>query len=616
MRIVHVVRQFHPSVGGLESAVLELAAAQIAEGHSVRVVTLDRLFNAPGAPKLPARERIAGAEVERIPFFGSPRYPLAPSVLRRLGDADIVHVHAIDFFFDFLAWTKPLHRKRLVVSTHGGFFHSRYAARFKRLYFATVTRLSLTWYDGVAAVSVADRELFGRLRRRGIVCIENGVNVVKYAGAASPRPVKTIAWIGRFAANKRLDRLMRFVAALRQHDGEWRLKIAGRPFDLAPAEVAGLARGAGISDAVEVFVSPADEEIRLLLGGCSVLASSSDYEGFGLVAAEGLSAGLLPVLSDIAVFRRLVEQTGAGMVLDFAQPERAAANFLARWPELAADYQRLRKASIEAAAAYDWRRVSRSYTSLYRDVLGLRRRSILNVPVRVLTRSEAVALLDRRFAQQRDTVVAFANANCLNKACVDARLRAALRDAVVVADGIGVDLASMLLFGSAFPHNLNGTDFTPHYLRATRHRYRVYLLGARPGVADRAAEVLLRICPGHRVVGCRDGYFPRAEDAAVAGAIRACRADLVLVAMGNPDQEIWLRDNLAASGCRLGLAVGGLFDFLAGEAQRAPLWLRAARLEWAYRLLRDPRRLWRRYLVGNPLFILRVLGQWWSGARV
>jgi exopolysaccharide biosynthesis WecB/TagA/CpsF family protein len=66
----------------------------------------------------------------------------------------------------------------------------------------------------------------------------------------------------------------------------------------------------------------------------------------------------------------------------------------------------------------------------------------------------------------------------------------------------------------------------------------------------------------------------------------------------------------------LGLAVGGLFDFLAGEAQRAPLWLRAARLEWAYRLLRDPRRLWRRYLVGNPLFILRVLGQWWSGARV
>ena len=233
MQIVHVVRQFHPAVGGIESVVLELAAAQIAAGHSVRIVTLDRLFNAADARKLPARERIVGAQVVRIPFFGSSRYPIAPAVLRHLGDADIVHVHAIDFFFDFLAWTKPLHRKRLVVSTHGGFFHTHYAARLKRLYFATVTRLSLTWYDGVAAVSVADRELFGRLRRRGVVCIENGANVAKYANAGAPAPVKTIAWIGRFAANKRLDRLIAFVAALRRLDGEWTLKIAGRPWDLA-----------------------------------------------------------------------------------------------------------------------------------------------------------------------------------------------------------------------------------------------------------------------------------------------------------------------------------------------------------------------------------------------
>ena len=75
-------------------------------------------------------------------------------------------------------------------------------------------------------------------------------------------------------------------------------------------------------------------------------------------------------------------------------------------------------------------------------------------------------------------------------------------------------------------------------------------------------------------------------------------------------------ENLSATGCRLGFGVGALFDFLAGEVPRAPAWIQFARLEWAYRLSRDPRRLWRRYLAGNPKFATRAIGQWWSGARV
>jgi alpha-1,3-mannosyltransferase len=387
MRIVHVVRQFYPSVGGIESVVVALAAAQVAAGHSVRVVTLDRLFNAPDRNKLPARDRVGGAEVVRIPFFGSTRYPIAVSVLRHLGEADIVHVHAIDFFFDFLAWTKPLHRKRLVVSTHGGFFHTQYAARLKRFYFATVTRLSLAWYDGVAAVSRTDRALFGRLRRRGIVCIGNGADIVKYADAGSRKPAKTIAWIGRFSANKRLDRLIGLLAALRRRDPAWTLKIAGRPFDLEVADVAALARDAGVGAAVEIVASPSDAQIRQLLGGCSVLASASDYEGFGLVPVEGISAGLFPVLSDIPAFRDLVERIGAGMVLDFSQPDAAAAHLLSRWQGVAEDFPRMRQALIDAAAAFDWGEVSRAYMELYEISRATRRRAILDVPVRSAART-------------------------------------------------------------------------------------------------------------------------------------------------------------------------------------------------------------------------------------
>ena len=110
MQIVHVVRQFHPGVGGLETVVLELASAQLADGNRVRVVTLDRLFKSTSGQRLPAKETLNGIEIVRIPYFGSSRYPMALFVLRHIKDADLVHVHAIDFFFDYLAWTKPLHR--------------------------------------------------------------------------------------------------------------------------------------------------------------------------------------------------------------------------------------------------------------------------------------------------------------------------------------------------------------------------------------------------------------------------------------------------------------------------------------------------------------------------
>jgi alpha-1,3-mannosyltransferase len=614
--IVHVTRQFQPSTGGIEAVVHELAMAQIAAGHRVRIVTLNRLFKSNNPRSLPPREVTDGAEVIRVPFVGSTRYPLAFSVIRFIRDADIVHVHGIDFFFDYLAWTKPLHGRKLIVSTHGGFFHTRFAAPLKRVYFATVTRASLIWYDGVVAVSYADHELFSRVRRHGLVCIENGVNATKYTGAGAAEPVKRIVYIGRFSANKRLDRLIAFFAALHHIDDQWRLTVAGRPWDYDVAQIMEVTKQAGVDDAVEVIAHPRDAEIRQLLAGCSVLASASEFEGFGIAVVEGLSAGLYPLLNDIPAFRRLLEQAQLGTLVDFSQPDLAAALFSARWPEIRKKSKSLRQAAMAAATAFDWRRASEAYMSVYQAVRGTRTRRILDVSLPVWERATAVTELDRHFERDGNTFVAFANANCLNFAQTDSQVRSALGEALVLNDGLGVDLASRLLFGAQFPDNLNGTDFTPYYLQNTRHRFRLYLLGGRPGIAEKAAYCLAQACPRHLIVGCRDGYFGRTEDPLVAQAIRAARADVLLVAMGNPDQELWLRNNLAASGCRLGFAIGALFDFMAGEAQRAPSWVRTARLEWAYRLGHEPRRLWRRYVLGNPLFLARVLGQWWSGARI
>lgn len=124
------------------------------------------------------------------------------------------------------------------------------------------------------------------------------------------------------------------------------------------------------------------------------------------------------------------------------------------------------------------------------------------------------------------------------------------------------------------------------------------------------------MCGRHEIAGCQNGFSRAGDTPAIVAKIVASQADVVLVAMGNPKQEMWLAENLSATGCRLGFGVGALFDFLSGEAARAPEWVRSARVEWCYRLFREPGRLWRRYVLGNPVFLIRVLGQWWSGARV
>lgn len=620
MHIVHVVRQFRPGIGGLENVVWELASSQATAGNRVRVITLDRLFATSQRDRLPARERIGDVEVVRIPFFGSRRYPIAWSVITHVKDADILHVHGIDFFFDYLALTAPWHGRPMVVSTHGGFFHTRFASLLKRVYFSTVTRLALTRYARVAAISHADRELFSGIRSHGVALVENGVNVTKFADAGARAPTKTMITVGRFSSNKRLERAIAFLAALRRLDQQWTLKIVGRAWDLTEHDLTAAAHAAGVSDAVAIATSPSDDAIRAAMGECSVMVSASEYEGFGITAVEGLSAGLFPVLNAIPPFRHLVDRLGLGMILDFADPREAAAQFAKRWSEVESDYQRHREDAIAAAALYSWDGASRAYASLYTSAIENDGpsdvRSILDVGVRAASLATAVELLDRQFDRGVPAPVTFANAHTLNTATSDLRLRKALRQSIVFNDGIGVDIASRLLFGKPFPDNLNGTDFVPNYLSRTRNRYRIFIFGALPGVAERAAEHLAKVAPQHHVVGCRDGYTPARDPCEIAAEIRASEADVLLVGLGNPTQELWLIEHLPATGCRLGFAVGALLDFMAGRFSRAPEWMRKLRVEWMYRLLQEPLRLWRRYLLGNPLFLYRIVVQRLGGTRI
>ncbi|WSG95399.1 glycosyltransferase family 4 protein [Rhizobium johnstonii] len=364
--IVHVVRQFLPNRGGLEDVVANLARQTVRRGYRVRVVTLDSLFTAP-EDKLPLREDIDGIEVVRIPWFGTSRYPLAPHVFRHLADADLVHVHAIDFFFDALARGRLLHGKPMIVTTHGGFFHTQKYATIKKIWFRTLTRASAMAYRRVVCCSASDLKQFSEIVPDSLL-IENGADIGKFADTASRRAKRRIVTIGRFSVNKRLDHLLDAMAKLKTRDPEWHLDIVGAESDLNRADVEGAIESRHLSGRVTLHVSPENDTIRRIIAEASIFASASEYEGFGLVALEAMSAGLLPVLNANDAFATLATRHPVLMLADFTNPERAATAIEAAHQALLRQPDAVRAELLDAARGYSWDIVAGRYIDLYRSL--------------------------------------------------------------------------------------------------------------------------------------------------------------------------------------------------------------------------------------------------------
>jgi N-acetylglucosaminyldiphosphoundecaprenol N-acetyl-beta-D-mannosaminyltransferase len=177
-----------------------------------------------------------------------------------------------------------------------------------------------------------------------------------------------------------------------------------------------------------------------------------------------------------------------------------------------------------------------------------------------------------------------------------------------VADGMFVVWASHVL-GTPVPEKISGSDLVPRLLdRAEKSGWRVFLLGGGAGVAVQAADRLRATHPELVIAGTAapriDMGDPKATREDIIQEVRRARADIVLVGLGAPKQELWIHEAAHALRPAVLLGVGASLDFLAGTARRAPRWISAMGLEWAYRLVREPLRLWRRYLVRDPRFLL------------
>jgi N-acetylglucosaminyldiphosphoundecaprenol N-acetyl-beta-D-mannosaminyltransferase len=233
---------------------------------------------------------------------------------------------------------------------------------------------------------------------------------------------------------------------------------------------------------------------------------------------------------------------------------------------------------------------------------------ILGVYVHRLTREGLLQCVVGAIEAGQPLWVLYANAHVLNTAYTDAELRCILNRAdVVYCDGAGVKWAARLL-GHYLPERMTGADWIHDLCRlCVEKQYRLYLLGGEPGTADVAAQALVQQYPALAIVGTQHGFLH--DDSAVIARVDSARPHILLVGFGTPLQERWIARNLDSLDVPVIWAVGALMDYVAGSTPRAPRWLLDHDLEWLGRLGAEPGRLWRRYLVGNPLFLYRVLKQ-------
>jgi N-acetylglucosaminyldiphosphoundecaprenol N-acetyl-beta-D-mannosaminyltransferase len=240
---------------------------------------------------------------------------------------------------------------------------------------------------------------------------------------------------------------------------------------------------------------------------------------------------------------------------------------------------------------------------------------LLGISFNNLTMSEALAQILDFARERRTTRISFVNADCVNIAVRNRCYWSVLeRSDIVLADGIGIRLAGQIL-NRHIRQNVNGTDLMLPLCAAMEEAgYGLFLLGAQPGVAENARTRLNGHHPRLRI-DTQHGYFDPEDTDRIIEQIRASGARILMVALGAPKQELWIDTHLDQLPGIVAIGVGGLLDFYSGRINRAPIWMRELGLEWLYRFTQEPRRMWKRYFLGNIVFLGRVIYDYRRSAR-
>lgn len=238
--------------------------------------------------------------------------------------------------------------------------------------------------------------------------------------------------------------------------------------------------------------------------------------------------------------------------------------------------------------------------------------SIFGVRITSDTLVELIHNLHSIILTSKKAIVSYVNIQALNLAYNDQRLINFFNDsAIVYCDGFGIQLGARIL-GFKPPERNTPPDWIGQFFQiCANQQFKVFFLGSKPGVAEKAAHLSMANYPGLKVVGTQHGYFDKTKNSTgnngVIAKINGLSPDVLVVGFGMPMQEFWIEENIEDLHTTLFLPVGALLDYLAGEVYRVPRWMTDHGLEWLGRLVIEPRRLWKRYILGIPLFFIRIM---------
>jgi alpha-1,3-mannosyltransferase len=369
MKILHVVRQYAPSLGGLEKILNNLVQFQRQAGHSVSVACLDRPFDPPREKRL-AEEWMDAVRVLRIPYIGPRRYAVAPRLLSLLSPFDVIHLHSSDFFLDYLSLTRSIHRKPIILSTHGFFFHTDTAGLAKKLYFQTITRLDLRQVSAVVCSSRHDMELAGQIApSRKLFLLPNSVDIGRWREfPALARDPNLILCVERLADNKRHHLLIASFQKVLAARPSTRLVIIG-PDAGTQRRLEAQVQNLGLSGKIILAGGIPWGEFDDYLRTASVWVSASRYESFGIALVEAMAAGCIPVVQKIAAFQELLEPEHSGFFTDYQKPEMAASAILQALDTSDEKRSSMVAAGREKASQFSIQKIGARLHSIYESVL-------------------------------------------------------------------------------------------------------------------------------------------------------------------------------------------------------------------------------------------------------
>lgn len=346
MKILHVVRQFSPAVGGLESYVKSMATRQMKAGYDCTILTLNRAFHSDRGV-LPANQVIDGLSVKRVPFIGFQRFFLPLVSPKFFREFDIIHVHNTDVFFDYVALLSLFDKTPVFATTHGGFFHTKNFSLIKQIYFNTITRFSSSRYEKLYAISQNDYNTFEGLNEN----LAFQPNAVESLGDYITEG-EDFLYLGRLARHKGVEQLIKTHAVLKKQYGvAGNLHIVGPEWDVTLAELSDIAVREGIADSVRFHGCMDPSDMGDVLKQCGYFVSASTFEGFGMSMLEAMSVGMIPFVYPNEAFLELIDLAQLGACVRFDAPDIAARDIAAKISSVRPED---RYSARDFAARYSW----------------------------------------------------------------------------------------------------------------------------------------------------------------------------------------------------------------------------------------------------------------------